>query len=257
MQLDKTSNTALFNYTLQLGDDFLVLGHQLSLWCGHGPFLEEDIALTNIALDHIGSATNLLTLAGSIEGQGRTADDLAFYRDVVEFKNCSLVEQPNIDFGHTIVRQFLYSSYCYFLYDKLQESKYKPLADVCEKAFKEVCYHTRHAKQWIIRLGDGTAESHLRVQRSLADLWPHVGELFLVSESEQMLINAQIVPSKVDLQHKWKSFVSDVLSQATLSLPSDDTHMSPHARNGVHNEHLCRLITEMQSLPRAFPGASW
>src|SRR3954463_7977925 len=178
---------ALFEYLLRLGDDRLVLGHRLSEWCGHGPILEEDIALANVALDLIGQATHFLQLAGQVEGQGRDEDALAYFRDAIEYRNIQLVELPNGDFGRTIVRQFLFDAWSVLLLDGLQRAGNTKLAGIAAKAYKEARYHVRHSGEWVIRLGDGTDESHRRVQTALDELWPYTGEMFLADEVDRQL----------------------------------------------------------------------
>src|SRR5437762_3159364 len=193
-----------FEYLLRLGDDRLVLGHRLSEWCGHAPILEEDIALANIALDCIGHASALLHLAGEVEGKGRTADDLAYFRDAMDFRNCLLVEQPNGDFAFTIARQFFFDAYSFHLYQALQECRHPELAAIATKAVKEVRYHLRHSTEWTRRLGDGTEESHQRIQNAFEELWPFTDELFVMDEN---------------LKPAWDKTVDEVLTSATLIRP--------------------------------------
>ncbi len=257
MTVETATQTALFEYLLRLGDDALVLGHRLLEWCGHGPFLEEDIALANIALDGIGQAHAFLRLAGEVEGTGRSEDDLAFLRDAIAFRNVQLVELPKGDFGFTIARQFFFAAYAYLLYEALQESPYAPLAGIAAKAFKEVRYHLRHCSEWMIRLGDGTEESHRRVQTALDDLWMYTGELFETDTVVQALNEAGIAPEVSSMRPRWKAMVGTVLEQAILTMPDDDQYMATGGRTGRHTEHLGHLLAEMQVLPRSFPDAVW
>jgi ring-1,2-phenylacetyl-CoA epoxidase subunit PaaC len=249
--------SALFSYLLGLGDDALVLGHRLSEWCGHGPTLEEDIALANIALDCIGQANALLGLAAEAEGRGRTADELAFFRDALAYRNVQLLELPKGDFGFTIVRQLLFSAYAYLLYEGLQQSSYAPLAGIAAKAFKEVRYHLRHCSEWTIRLGDGTDESHRRAQDALGELWMYTGELFEAGPATADLAAQGLVPDPQALHTRWREMVGQVLVSATLALPKDPLRWATGGRTGRHTEHLGHLLAEMQVLPRSFPDAEW
>ena len=247
----------IFEYLLRLGDDALVLGHRLSEWCGHGPTLEEDIALTNIALDCVGQANAFLHLAGEVEGRGRSEDDLAFLRDAIAFRNVQLVELQTSDFGVTITRQFIFSAYAYLLYEALQKSPYEPLAGITAKAFKEVRYHLRHSSEWMIRLGGGTEESHRRVQIALDDLWMYTGELFEDDAISRAVNQEGIAPDVGTLRRPWKTMVGTVLEQATLMMPDDEQYMATGGRAGRHTEQLGPMLAEMQVLPRSFPGAVW
>jgi len=247
---------ALFEYLLRLGDDRLVLGHRLSEWCGHAPILEEDIALANIALDLIGQATLLLKLAGEIEGAGRSEDALAYFRDSTAFRNVQLVELPKGDFAVTIVRQFLFSAAAYYQLEALERSSHPELAGIAAKAVKETRYHVRHAGEWVIKLGDGTAESHDRAQRALDDLWRYTGELFLPDAVDETLAREGIAPDLAALEPKWRAQVADVVRRATLTLPADG-YMQRGGRAGRHTEHLGHMLAEMQIVARSHPGAQW
>ena len=246
----------LFEYVLRLGDDRLVLGHRMSEWCGHGPILEEDIALSNIALDLIGHASGLLGLAGAIEGKGRNEDALAYFRDGVEFRNCLLVELPNGDFGFTMMRQFLFDAYSVLLWDALSGAKDERLAALAAKSLKEDKYHLRHSSEWIVRLGDGTDESHARVQQSLNDLWRYTGELFMRDAVDDAVAALGIVVDHDALYARWRTMVTDVLQRATLSVPADGA-MRKGGRSGRHSEALGHMLTEMQIVARSHPGATW
>ncbi|RMG64656.1 MAG: phenylacetate-CoA oxygenase subunit PaaI [Calditrichaeota bacterium] len=247
----------LFEYLLRLGDDRLILGHRLSEWCGHGPILEEDIALANLALDCIGQASVLLKEAGTVEGQGRSEDDLAYFRDAIDFRNLLLVELPKGDFGFTIVRQFLFSTFSYFFLEKLQQSAHKPLAGIAAKTFKENLYHLRHSRKWLVVLGDGTEESHQRVQNALDELWGYTEEMFYMDQVDEALMNAGIAVDLQPLKEQWLSMVREALQEATLELPDPDVYQHQGGRTGFHTEHLGHLLAEMQILPRSYPDARW
>jgi ring-1,2-phenylacetyl-CoA epoxidase subunit PaaC len=246
----------LFEYVLRLGDDSLILGHRVSEWCGHGPILEEDIALTNIALDLIGQATSLLEYAGKIEGKGRDGDALAFLRYDRDYKNLLLVEQPNGDFGQTIMRQFLFDAYRKPLFERLQQSKDKKLAAIAEKSLKETKYHLKHSSEWVIRLGDGTEESKERIQTALNDLWKYTHELFIQDPVEMALQAEGVIPSMEDVEQDWTSHVHAVLQEATLSIPENGWKREG-GRRGMHSEHLGYLLAEMQYMQRAYPNMEW
>jgi ring-1,2-phenylacetyl-CoA epoxidase subunit PaaC len=244
---------------LRLGDDRLVLGHRLSEWCGHAPILEEDIALANVALDLLGQATLFLRRAGEVEGKGRDEDALAYFREAVEFRNCLLVEQPNGDFGFTIARQFLFDVHAVVTLDAMTHSSSAELAALAAKSLKEAKYHVRHSGEWMLKLGDGTDESHRRVQRALDALWRFTPELFVADDVAARLAAQGIGPDLPALRPRWESLVREVVDRATLTLPHDAVH-SPHlpgARSGMHSEHLGRLLAEMQIVARSHPGATW
>jgi len=246
----------LVEYLLRLGDDRLILGHRLSEWCGHGPVLEEDIALSNMALDLIGQAAALLRLAGEAEGQGRDEDALAYWREAVQFRNALITELPNGDFGVTIVRQFLVSAHSLLLWEALLGAPHEGLAGVAAKAVKEVRYHVRHSGEWVVRLGDGTPESQARVQRALDDLWRYTGELFDADAVDAAVAALGIVVDHAALKARWDGLVDEVLARATLVRPADGP-MRRGGRVGRHTEHLGHLLSVMQSVTRAHPGATW
>ncbi|HEX9745078.1 MAG TPA: 1,2-phenylacetyl-CoA epoxidase subunit PaaC [bacterium] len=255
--LDNKTRDALFEYCLRIGDDLLVLGHRLSEWCGHAPILEEDIALANIALDCIGQAEAYLKLAGEIEGAGRDEDALAYFRDEYEFKNIQLVEQPNGDFAVTIARQFLYDAYAVNFFDDLSKCAYKPLADIASKSLVETKYHLRHSSQWTLRLGDGTEESHDRIQNAVDKLWMFTGELFFMNDLDKFLVEKGYAPDIESIRTKWNKIVKDTFARATLNMPSDETYMATGAREGRHSEQLGHMLSEMQITARSHPGAKW
>lgn len=251
-----TEEKALFEYLLRLGDNNLILGHRLSEWCGHGPILEEDIALINISLDLIGQANSLLKYAGEVENDGRDQDDLAYLRIEREYRNALLCELPNGDYGDTIMRQYLYDVYNYYFYLALKSSKDEQLVAIAEKSIKEVAYHRRHSAEWVLRLGDGTEESHERIQNSLNEMWEYTGDLFLMDEVDQVLINNGIVPDLSMIENKWKEEVTAHLKEATLTIPEGDWR-NTGGKKGLHTEHLGLILTELQYVQRAYPGCEW
>jgi ring-1,2-phenylacetyl-CoA epoxidase subunit PaaC len=246
----------LVEYLLRLGDDRLVLGHRLSEWCGHGPILEEDIATTNIALDLIGHAIMFLRLAGQVEGQGRDEDALAYWRDEQQFRNLQLCELPNGDFGFTIMRQFLFDAWSLHLLDALARSSHAELAAIAAKALKETRYHVRHSGEWVQRLGDGTEESHGRMQTALNELWPWTGELAYQDGVDQVLRAEAVVPDLEPLRAPWELMVREVIARATLQIPEVPLRMTG-GRFGRHSEYLGHLLAELQIVARSHPGAKW
>lgn len=254
--MDDRLRQHLFEYLVRLGDDRLVLGHRISEWCGHGPILEEDIALTNIALDLIGEATLLLKYAGEVEGKGRDADQLAYFRDGAYFRNVHLVELPKGDFGVTIVRQLFFSAYSVLLWERLASSQDQTVAGIAAKSLKEARYHLRHSASWVVKLGDGTAESHERAQRAVNDLWRYTGELFMADDADRAVAAAGVGVDPSELEGAWRAQVTDVLQQATLTVPGE-TYMQRGGRDGRHTEHLGHMLAEMQIVARSHPGASW
>ena len=247
---------SLFEYLLRIGDDSLIIGHRLSEWCGHGPILEEDIAMTNIALDFVGQTSSLLVLAGEVEGKGRTNDDLAFLRFDKDYKNLLLVEQPNTDFGFTMMRQFLFDAYRKPLFEALMKSSNTQLAAIAEKSLKETKYHLRHSSEWVIRLGDGTEESHDRIQESLNTLWRYTGELFFKNEVDAELTASGVLPDLSGIETEWKKTVDEVFAMATLSIPENPWKFEG-GRVGKHSEYLGYILTELQYMQRAYPNMEW
>jgi len=247
---------AFFQYLLRLGDDRLVLGHRVSEWCGHGPILEEDIALANISLDLIGEATLLLKLAGQTEKKGRSEDALAYFRDGIDFRNALIVELPKGDFGFTIVRQYLFSVYSLLQMEGLTRSSNADLAGIASKAVKESRYHVRHCAEWVITLGDGTGESHARVQDALNDMWRYTGELFMADDVDREVAASGLGVDPSTLSDRWNAEVSRVLDEATLAIPKTG-YMQRGGREGKHTEHLGHMLSEMQIVARSHPGASW
>jgi ring-1,2-phenylacetyl-CoA epoxidase subunit PaaC len=246
----------VFEYLCRLGDDRLVLGHRLSQWCGHAPILEEDIALANFALDFVGQAAALLKLAGEVEGKGRDEDALAYHRDENEFRNVQLVELPKGDFGFTLMRQYLFDAFDVLFLERLVKSKHEALAGIAAKALKEAKYHSRHTGEWVVRLGDGTEESHRRMQRALDELWSFTSELFLADGVDAAMVAQGIGVDLPSLRAPWEITVRETIARATLAVP-DDKRVVRGGRQGRHSEHLGHMLAEMQILPRSHPGAQW
>ncbi|KUJ81039.1 1,2-phenylacetyl-CoA epoxidase subunit PaaC [Ruegeria profundi] len=251
-----TQDEAFLQFLLRMGDNTLILGHRVSEWCGHAPVLEEDIALANTALDLIGQTQMWLGLAGEVDG-GQSADDLAFLRDAWDFRNVLMVEVPNEDFGRTMMRQFLFDAWHSIMLGRLIKSSDERVAAIAAKASKEVAYHLERSSDTVVGLGDGTAESHDRMQAALDYLWPYVGEMFASDEIDAEMAKAGIAPNPADLRAEFDALVQRVLADATLTIPeSEFAHKG--GRNGkMHTEHLGHLLTQMQWLQRAYPGASW
>jgi ring-1,2-phenylacetyl-CoA epoxidase subunit PaaC len=249
--------TPLVEYLLSLADDRLILGHRLSEWCGHAPILEEDIALSNIALDCIGQASFLYNAAAEAEGNIRTPDQLVYFREALEYRNLLLVEQPNGDFARTIVRQFFYDAYGVLLYTQLMKSPYAPLAAVAHKAVKELRYHFRHSSQWMLRLGDGTDESKRRVQAAVTDLWRYTEEMFRSEDIPAALLSDGTAVDTGSLRNEWRRTVLQTLSDAGIDAPVSSFGMLSGGRRGQHSEHLGHLLAEMQIVARSFPGITW
>jgi ring-1,2-phenylacetyl-CoA epoxidase subunit PaaC len=246
----------LFTYTLRLADNALVLGHRLSEWCGHGPMLEEDLALANMALDCIGQARNFYQYAGEIEGKGRSEDDLAYLRDGPDFTNILLVERPRGDFAFTILRQLLYAAFMHPFFGHLASSKDERLASIAAKGEKEMAYHLRHSAEWVIRLGDGTEESASRLSEALADLWPFTGEMFEADAAERALIEAGVAVDPARIRPLWLETVDRVFAEALLARPADGW-MQSGGRRGEHSEHLGHLLADLQFMQRTYPGSTW
>jgi ring-1,2-phenylacetyl-CoA epoxidase subunit PaaC len=246
----------LCDYALRLGDDSLVLGQRLAEWCGHAPMLEIDLALANIGLDLVGQATHFLALAGEVENGGRDADALAFHRDVLDFRNALLVEQPNGDFAQTMARQFLFSNFHELLLRQLTHSMHATIAAIAAKAVKEVAYHARFADEWVVRLGDGTAESRARMVAGLEWMWRFTDELFANDPETETLIASGAAVDPRTLRTEWDARIARVLAQAGLEQPKP-RRAALGGRKGHHSEHLGHLLSEMQFLPRAYPGTTW
>jgi len=248
--------SALVEFLLRTGDNTLVLGHRISEWCGHSPVLEEDIALANTALDLIGQTQLWLGLAGEIEGSGRDADSLAYRRDASGFRNLLLVERPNGDYGQTLMRQFLFDAWHLPFLDALQSSSDARVAEIAAKAIREVAYHLERSSDLVIRLGDGTDESHRRMQEALDALWPYTGEMFIADRVDEDISDAQIATDPGSLRPAWDETVEAVLAEATLERPAS-TFAHTGGKNGRHTEHLGFILADMQFLQRAYPDATW
>ena len=247
---------SLIDYTLHLADNTLILAQRNSEWCAHGPILEQDIAITNISLDLIGQARNFYQYAAQLKGGRATEDSLAYLRDVREFKNCLLVEQSNGDWGQTILRQFFFSAYQYLLYEQMQNSRDDQLSAIAAKSLKEVTYHLRWSSEWVIRLGDGTAESHERMRNAINELWPYTGELFMPADYELEAINNGIMPDLSILKNKWEEKVNEIFCEATLPYPEKIFQQSG-GKTGAHSEHLGFILADLQFMQRAYPGCEW
>ncbi|TDH35187.1 phenylacetate-CoA oxygenase subunit PaaI [Pseudohoeflea suaedae] len=248
---------AFFDWLCRMGDNALILGHRLSEWCGHGPVLEEDIALANTALDLIGHTQMWLGLAAEVEDAGRSADDLAYLRDAMKFRNLKLVELPNGDMGVTLMREFLFDAFHFELLTALTHSTSPRVAEIAAKALKEVSYHLERSSDLVIRLGDGTEESHARMQAALERLWPYTGEMFAADAVDDAVAEAGIAPELAALLPRWQQTVDEVLAEATLSKPEQRFDAQKGGKQGRHTEHLGFILAEMQFLQRAYPGASW
>ncbi len=244
-------------YLLRFGDNCLVLSHRLSEWIGKAPVLEEELALANVGLDLLGQARMWLTLAGEAEGAGRDENALAYLRDVGEFRNALLVEQPNGDFAVTMARQFYFDAWHHLALERLAVSSDPRVGEIAGKALKEVTYHVRRSGDWVVRLGDGTSESHRRMQSAIDDLWPYAGELFDADSVDQAALAAGVGPDLAALRAPWLSHVAATLAEATLTMPDAAAWHQRGGKRGVHSEHLGRVVAEMQFLQRAYPGASW
>ena len=255
-----TEDENLFQYLLRLGDSPLILAQHLGEWVGHGPILEEDIAQANVGLDLLGQARLWLSYAGEVEGRfaphGRSEDELAFLRDSGEFRNLLLVEQPNGNFADTTARQFLFDAWHLQFLRALAHSRDVRIAEIAAKAVKEAAYHVERSSDWVIRLGDGTDESHAKMQAAIDDLWMYTGEMFIADAIELPLIDAGIAADVRAIEGPWREHVEEILCAGTLTVPGD-AFMQQGGKRGVHTEHLGHLLSEMQVLPRSHPGAHW
>jgi len=246
----------LYTYCLRLGDTSLILSQRLGEWCGHGPILEEDIAMTNISLDLIGQSRAFYTYACELEGKGKTEDDLAYQRGERQYYNILLVEQPNGDFAKTMMRQFLVSSFQYYFYTELKSSNDKTLSALAEKSLKEVAYHLRHSGEWIKRLGGGTEESKQRITNALNELWLYSGDMFDADETDMEMVKAGTGVDLLKIKPMWDKKVAEIFSESGLEIPQN-VFMVKGSRTGRHTEQLGHLLAEMQTLQRTYPGSSW
>ncbi len=246
-----------FEYLLRLGDNALILSQRLSQLCGKGPALEEDMALTNVALDLLGQTRLWFSYAGELEQAGRDEDRLAFHRDAHEFRNCLLLEQPNGNYADTMMRQFYFDTWHYFLIEGLTRSSDARIAAIAEKSLKEVTYHLRRSGDLIVRLGDGTEFSHQRCQAAADALWMYSGEMFIYDELDQTMVTAGVAPDGAALRTQWLAHVQAIFMEATLTMPAADAWMQRGGKQGRHSEHLGYLLAEMQFLQRAYPDSTW
>ena len=269
----------LLDYTIHLADNALIVGHRISEWCGHGPVLEQDIALTNTSLDHLGRARSLYQYAAEqfnklpIEkrskvfssvalqnlvkaGTNADEDELASLRDGWDFKNVLLVEQPNIDWAYTVARSLFYDTFNYFFFSELVKSKDETLSAIAEKSLKEVTYHLRWSNEWVIRLGDGTEESHLRMQKAVDELWMFTGELFVPNETDKVMLQQGIGVDLEKIRNSWMSYIQPVFREAGINIPAG-TWMQEGGKEGRHTEHLGYILAELQFMQRAYPGMEW
>jgi ring-1,2-phenylacetyl-CoA epoxidase subunit PaaC len=251
-------NKALIDFCLRIADNSLIHAQRISEWTGHGPILEEDIAMSNVALDLIGQSRGFYTYAAQIEGDGKTEDFYAFRRGEREFRNKLMVEQPdNKDFGFTMMKLFLNGCFDYLMFRDLMKSTDETISGLAAKSIKEVTYHVRHAGDWIVRLGDGTEESHQRIQNSLNELWPYTNELFEQDSVDALLISNGISFDKEKFRDEWTKMVHEIFAKATLPVPENNTYSPTGGLKGIHSEHLGYLLAEMQYLPRTYPDAVW
>jgi len=253
-----TKQEVLHEYILRLADDRLILGQRLSEWTGHGPELEEDLALANIALDMIGHASSLYEYAAELSGEEDRDDDYyAYFRDDTDFKNLKICELPIGDFGFTIARQFLFSSFSYFLYEELKNSDDEQFSGIIQKHLKEIKYHLRHSREWVLRLGDGTEESHQRIQEAFDDIWMYTGEFFDMDEVDEIAVKHGIGTDSTGFRNSWKELVVTTMEDATLDVPDFDQYMQEGGRQGFHTEHLGHILAQMQFLRRSYPDGEW
>ena len=242
-------NSPLIDYTLHLADTTLILSQRNAEWCGHGPILEQDIAITNISLDLLGQSRNFYQYAATLIGGEATEDSLAYLRKEREFKNLLLVEQANGDWGQTILRQYLYSQFQYLLFEKLQQCNDEQLAAIAAKSIKETAYHVRWSSEWVIRLGDGTEESHTRMLKAIDELWRYTGEMF-VPAAYETIVEVSL------LKNEWQQKVTNIFTEANLQIP-EKAFMQNGGKDGIHTEQLGYILTDLQYLQRAYPGAEW
>lgn len=255
-EYDQQTKALVFSYTLHLADTSLILAHRLSEWCGHGPVLEQDMAMSNIALDLLGETRSLYQYAAELEGKGRTEDDLAFLRVAVEYKNLLLIEQPNGNFADTIMRQFLFDTYHYYLLQQLKHQGDERLGAIAEKSFKEVSYHIKWSSEWVIRLGDGTEESKQKIEAAVNQLWQYTGELFVMTTTEKLLFDEGLIPDYELVKTQWHEHVAKVFEAATLTVP-ENIFMQKGGKEGRHTEALGYVLAELQYMQRAYPGLQW
>ncbi|MCB9250924.1 MAG: phenylacetate-CoA oxygenase subunit PaaC [Flavobacteriales bacterium] len=254
--MSTSSENSKLNYILHLADNSLILGQRLGEWCGHGPVLEQDIALTNIALDLIGQARYFYQYAALTDNRGKSEDHYPYFRGEREFKNFLLLEQPNMDWAYTMARQFYYDSYCFVMYTEMLKSKDEQLVSIASKAIKEVSYHLKYSSEWVIRMGDGTEESHEKVQNAVNDLWEYCGEFFETTQYESEMIEQGIAVDASKLKEKWLRSVGEIFNEATLIMP-EGKWFQTGGKEGVHTENLGYILTDLQYIQKTMPGLSW
>jgi len=254
---DNNTKNALVAYTSHIADNSLIIGHRMSEWCYKAPALEMELALINCALDYIGQATQLYTYAAEVEGKGRNEDDFAYNKDEQDYRNLLLTELPKGDWGYSIARLFFFSAFAKLFYEKLMDSSDETLAGIAGKAVKEVAYHLRFSGEWLIRLGDGTEESHERVQQSVNDLWPFVGEMFTMTDMEKALLEEGIAVDTTALKADWDEIINQGLAQATLTRPENDWAQTGGKETGHHTEHMGFILTDLHYMQRRYPGLEW
>ncbi|MFT5134051.1 MAG: ring-1,2-phenylacetyl-CoA epoxidase subunit PaaC [Gammaproteobacteria bacterium] len=254
--VDNAHNKLVLQYAVRLGDDSLILGHRLSEWCRNGPFLEEDIALTNVALDYIGRTRMFYGYAAELSGGQRTEDDFAYLRDCREYQNLLINELPGGDFAYTMARQVILDVYYYYFLSELMKSSDAGLAAIAGKAIKETQYHLRRSTDWTMRLGDGTEESHARLQKAFDEIWGYTPEMFEQDELELQLVDLGIAVNTAELKPLWESKITEILTEATIELP-DSSWTVRGGRLGIHTEHLGHLLSELQYMQRSYPGLQW
>ncbi|MCB0456098.1 MAG: 1,2-phenylacetyl-CoA epoxidase subunit PaaC [Flavobacteriaceae bacterium] len=250
------SNEQLYNYILGIADNNLILGQRLGELCGHGPNLETDIALTNIALDLFGQTRSYYQYAATLSENHKTEDDVAFLRTEREYKNALLVEQPNTHFGYVIARQFLFDVFHYLFVEQLQQSKDETLSAIAKKAIKEVSYHKRFSGDWVKRLGDGTSESHKKIQEAVHDLWPYTQELFEITKTDTLAIDEGVGVNLSELKSKYQEEVAEVFKEATLTIP-ENPFFQKGGKQGIHSEHMGYLLADLQYMQRTYPNMNW
>lgn len=255
-QKAQSLNDYLMRSVVEIADDHLILGHRLSQWCGHAPMLEEDLSMPNMALDLIGQSRSLYSYAAKLEGAGRSEDDLAFLRSDTEYTNCLLVERGNEDFAHTMLRQFYFAAFMKPFWQRVMAGGDETLQGIAGKAVKEITYHIRHAGEWLVRMGDGTAESAERLKAAIESLHPYTSELFWISDARAACVDAGLLPSTDVLQPAWNNMVSEVFTQALVDIP-EVTYPLLGGRQGKHTEEFGHLLAELQYMQRTYPGAQW
>jgi ring-1,2-phenylacetyl-CoA epoxidase subunit PaaC len=252
-----STDMSLYNFLLKMADDRLILGHRLSEWSGHGPILEEDLALTNISLDLLGAAQELYKYAAEINSDVKDEDEIVYFRDDLEYKNLLLTEQENGDYAQTILRQFFFDTFSLFYLQELSKSKDERLKAIADKTIKETKYHWRHSSEWVIRFGDGTEESKTRLLDALANLWTYTGEMFEDDKDNISLIEQEIIPEAIKIKNIWLEKIKEIFLKAKIEMPDENAYMQTGGRSGRHTELLGYILHELQFLTRSMPDAKW